>query len=327
LAVLVTGGAGYIGSHAARELRRRGHEVILYDNLSRGHRSLATGFELIEAGLAERDQLGAALKRVEAVMHFAAYAYVGESVEHPRRYFQNNAVHGLTLLDAVLDAGVRVFIFSSSCAVYGMPQHIPVNEDQPCLPVNPYGFSKLIMERALEAYASAYGMRYLSLRYFNAAGADESGEIGPIHDPETRLIPLALDAMAERRPPLEILGDDYPTPDGTCIRDYIHVSDLAEAHVLGLEYLREGGNSAVLNLGTGKGYSIREIIHIAEGITGRKVPSRVMPRRPGDPPVLVADASRARRLLRWKAERSIEQIIATAWNWGNKRYSGVDKAD
>jgi len=321
LAVLVTGGAGYIGSHAARALRRHGYEVILYDNLSRGHRSLAAGFELIEGDLADHAALNRALARADAVMHFAAYAYVGESVEHPRRYFQNNAVNGLALLNAVVDAGIRTFIFSSSCAVYGMPDHLPISENQLCLPVNPYGFSKLVVEHALADYASAYGLRYVTFRYFNAAGADESGEIGAIHDPETRLIPLTIDAMAGRSPALQILGEDYATRDGTCIRDYIHVNDLAEAHVLGLKFLERGGESQVFNLGTGKGYSVREIVHVVERVTGGKVPTRMMPRRAGDPPELVADPSRAAQVLGWKAQRSIEQIVETAWKWSKKRYA------
>jgi UDP-glucose-4-epimerase GalE len=232
LAILVTGGAGYIGSHAARTLRRYGHEVVLYDNLSTGFHRLALGFELVEGDIADEAKLRPVLARVEAVMHFAAHAYVGESVENPRKYFQNNVLPALSLLNSTLDAGIRRFVFSSTCAVYGVPEKIPIDEQTPCEPVNPYGASKLFFENALGAYSRAYGLRSISLRYFNAAGADESGETGELHDPETHLIPLALAATAENGPELKVYGSDYPTPDGTCVRDYIHVNDLADAHVL-----------------------------------------------------------------------------------------------
>jgi len=315
--VLVVGGAGYIGSHAAHALRRKGHEVILYDNLSTGHTILAEGFELIVGDISDSAKLSSVLRRVDAVMHFAAHAYVGESVVNPRKYFENNLLGGLRLLHAALDAGVRKFIFSSTCAVYGMPTKMPITEETPRLPVNPYGVTKLAFERALEAYDRAYGLRFVSLRYFNAAGCDEEGRVGEIHAPETHLIPSAFEAIHGERPALEIYGDDYPTPDGTCVRDYIHVSDLAEAHVLGLEYL-SGGTSAALNLGTGRGHSVKEVLATIERVTGRKVPTRMSPRRPGDPPELVADPTRAQKLLNWKATRSLEQIVATAWNWAQK---------
>lgn len=313
--VLVVGGAGYVGSHAARVVKKHGHEALIYDNLCTGFAELADGFELIQADIADSGRLTAALRRVDAVMHFAAHAYVGESVTNPRKYFRNNIDLGLALLNACLDCGVKKFIFSSTCAVYGIPARVPISEDMHRDPVNPYGVSKLCLERALEAYDQAYGLRFASLRYFNAAGADESGEIGEMHQPETHLIPLALGAAAGTRPALEIFGGDYPTPDGTCLRDYIHVNDLAEAHVAALEYLDRDAGSIAVNLGTGSGTSVMELLSSVEKITGRAVPRRIVPRRAGDPPALVADPRRAESLLGWKAKRSLEQIVSTAWNW------------
>jgi UDP-glucose 4-epimerase len=318
LSVLVIGGAGYIGSHAAHALSRKGYKVVIYDNLSTGQASLAEGFELVIGDISDTPKLTAVLRRVDSVMHFAAHAYVGESVSHPRKYFQNNLVSGLSLLNSVLDSKVRKLIFSSTCAVYGNPATMPITEATPRLPVNPYGASKLGFEYALEAYSRAYELRYVSFRYFNASGADESGRIGEIHDPETHLIPVAFEAIHGERDVLEIYGDDYPTPDGTCIRDYIHVNDLAEAHVLGLEYL-ESGSSAELNLGTGKGNSVREVISTIERISGHEVPKRMSPRRPGDPAELVADPARAEKLLGWKATRSLDDIVSTAWKWSENR--------
>lgn len=311
----MVGGAGYIGSHAARALGRAGYEVIVYDNLSTGHRRLAQGFELVVGDIADEPKLRSALQRVDGVMHFAAHACVGESVENPRKYFQNNVEAGLRLLNATLDAGIRRFVFSSTCAVYGMPAQIPITEAIPREPVNPYGSSKLFFENALEAYGRAYGLRSARLRYFNAAGADESGEIGELHDPETHLIPLALAAAAPGDAELRIFGADYPTPDGTCIRDYIHVNDLAEAHVRALRCLENGEESLALNLGTGEGHSVLEIVRAAETVTGRAVRRRIVPRRPGDPPVLVADATRAQQVLQWKAARSLRDIVSSAWTW------------
>lgn len=316
--VLVVGGAGYIGCHAARELRRRGCEVIVYDNLSTGYRFLADGFELTVGDIADSAKLKTVLRRVDAVMHFAAHAYVGESVSNPRKYFQNNVIDGLCLLNAAVDCGVRKFIFSSTCAIYGIPQIIPMTEKTQRLPINPYGATKLAFENALEAYGRAYGLRFVCFRYFNAAGADESGEVGEVHVPETHLIPSAFEAIHGERPELEIFGTDYPTPDGTCIRDYIHVNDLAEAHVVGIEYL-EQGESTALNLGTGQGHSVREVISTIERVTGRRVPQRIAPRRVGDPPQLIADPSLAQRVLNWKAKRSLEDIVATAWKWDQRR--------
>jgi UDP-glucose-4-epimerase GalE len=313
--VLVIGGAGYIGSHAARALRRAGHQVIIFDNLSAGYESLARGFELVKGDVLDRAALAQVLPGVDAIMHFAAFAYVGESVTNPQKYFHNNVEGGLSLLNAALEAGVKKIIFSSTCAVYGEPAKIPIAEDTPRQPVNPYGVSKLFVELALEAYDRAYGFRYSSLRYFNAAGADESGEIGELHEPETHLIPLALRAAAGQGPELQVFGSDYPTPDGTCIRDYIHVTDLADAHVKALDHLAAGKPSFAANVGTGRGDSVQEVLAMIEEVTGNKVPRRVVARRPGDPPALVADPRKAQELLHWKASRSLRDIIATAWNW------------
>ncbi len=314
----MVGGAGYIGSHAARALRRSGYDVVLYDNLSTGFRRLAQGFELVEGDIADEATFRPALARVDAVMHFAAHAYVGESVENPRKYFQNNVAAALSLLNSVLDAGIRRFVFSSTCAVYGVPGQIPITEQAPREPVNPYGASKLFFENALEGYSRAYGLRSVRLRYFNAAGADESGEIGELHEPETHLIPLALAASTESGPELQIYGLDYPTADGTCLRDYIHVNDLADAHVRALQYLEGGGDSLAVNLGTGRGQSVLEVIQAAESVTGRAVRRKVGPRRPGDPPILVADPAKAQKVLGWTARRSFADIVSTAWGWMQK---------
>lgn len=313
--VLVTGGAGYIGSHAAYALRRRGHQVRIYDSLVTGHARLVEGFDLVVGDIGDTPRLATAVDGVDAVMHFAAYAYVGESVSNPRKYFDNNVRSALAMLNAVVDAGIRKFIFSSTCATYGVPAQVPIPDTTPRNPVNPYGATKLCFEHALSAYDVAYGIRSVCLRYFNAAGADESGCTGELHDPETHLIPLALQAAAGTNRELRIFGNDYPTPDGTCIRDYIHVSDLADAHVLALEYLASGGQSECLNLGTGQGHSVQEVVEAVERITGRPVRRRIDPRRPGDPPVLVADASRARTVLGWQPSRSLDDCIRTAWNW------------
>jgi UDP-glucose 4-epimerase len=326
LAILVVGGAGYIGSHAARALKRAGYEAIIYDSLVNGHRRLTKGFELIEADMADDAKLSAALKRVDGVMHFAAHAYVGESVENPRKYFHNNVESALNLLNLTVDAGIRRFVFSSTCAVYGEPAKVPITEDNPRQPVNPYGTSKLFCEYALEAYDRAYGLRSARLRYFNAAGADESGEIGELHTPETHLIPLALAATqdgAGAGAELKIFGADYPTPDGTCVRDYVHVTDLAEAHVRALQNLEKGNESIALNLGSGQGNSVLEVIHAAEAATGRPVRHKFGPRRAGDPPVLVADPALAQKVLGWKAARGLTEIVSSAWKWMQTVRSGA----
>ena len=319
MVVLVIGGAGYIGSHTARALKSAGHEVIIYDNLSTGYERLAAGFQLIKADVLDRPELSKALSRCDAIMHFAARAYVGESVLNPKRYFHNNVEGGLALLNAALDAGVKRIIFSSTCAVYGEPAKVPIGEDTVRQPVNPYGVSKLFFEQALEAYDRAYDFRYASLRYFNAAGADESGEIGELHDPETHLIPLALRAAAGTGAELQVFGFDYPTPDGTCVRDYVHVNDLASAHVKALENLAAGSASFAVNLGTGKGASVSEVTSMVEAVTGKRVPHKKVPRRAGDPPSLVANPARAESLLKWKATRGLREIVETAWNWMQKQ--------
>jgi UDP-glucose-4-epimerase GalE len=318
--ILVVGGAGYVGSHTARALRRAGYGVLIYDNLTAGCRRLAQGFELVEGDIADEERLRPALARVNAVMHFAAHAYVGESVENPRKYFRNNVAASLNLLNCAMDAGIRRCVFSSSCAVYGVPGQGPISEQMPRVPVNPYGASKLFFENALEAYALAYGLRSARLRYFNAAGADESGELGEMHDPETHLIPLALAASIASEPALLIHGADYPTADGTCIRDYVHVSDLAAAHVRALQYLETagpgmGGGMLALNLGSGCGYSVLQVVQAAERATGHAIRRTFGPRRPGDPPVLVADALKAQRVLGWSAQHNLADILASAWAW------------
>ncbi len=325
--ILVTGGAGYIGSHACKALARAGHRPVVLDNLSRGHRRAVRWGPLVEADLADRDRVAAALAehRVSAVMHFAAYAYVGESVADPALYYRNNLGGALSLLDAMRAAGVDKIVFSSTCATYGVPERTPIAETAPQLPVNPYGETKLAIERALRWYGEAYGLRSVSLRYFNAAGADPEGEIGELHTPETHLVPLVLEAALGQRPAIDVFGLDYPTPDGAAIRDYIHVQDLAAAHLRALEHLGAGGASAALNLGTGRGHSVLEVIAAAEAVSGRKIPWRAAPRRAGDPPALVADPSRAAALLGWRAELSdLDTIIATALAW--HRSSGSNRS-
>jgi UDP-glucose-4-epimerase GalE len=319
--ILVVGGAGYIGSHTARVLRRAGLEVLIYDNLSTGFDFLANGFEMVVGDVHDSAKLLEAVKRSDALMHFAANHYVGESMVNPRKYYRNNVEGGLSLLNAIVDSGKKNFlvIFSSTCSVYGAPAKMPITEDDPLTPVNPYGVSKVFFEQALQSYDTAYGIRYASLRYFNAAGADESGEIGECHEPEPHLIPLALRAAADFGPQLQVFGTDYPTPDGTCIRDYTNVVDLAEAHVKALQRLQAGNPSFTVNLGTGEGSSVKEVIAAVEEVTGRKVPRNIVPRRPGDPPALVADPARAQQLLQWKTKRSLRDSVSTAWKWMQHR--------
>jgi UDP-glucose-4-epimerase GalE len=313
--VVVLGGAGYVGSHAARALARTGYEVHVYDNLSSGYVEFTKRFALVIGDIRDRQTLFKTIQGAEAVLHFAAHAYVGESVSDPRKYFANNVEGSLCVLNACVDAGVKNVVFSSTCATYGSVQKVPIADDTPQNPVNPYGASKLFFEHALRAYDRAYGIRSVALRYFNAAGADESGEIGEIHKRETRLIPAALEAVLGERPDFQIFGDDYATPDGTCVRDYIHVNDLAQAHVLALGYLLSGGESTAFNLGTGNGSSVREVLNTIRRVTGCNVPTRLAPRRPGDPAILVADPSRAYRVLNWKAERDLCDMVSTAWGW------------
>jgi UDP-arabinose 4-epimerase len=323
--ILVTGGAGYIGSHACKTLAHAGYRPVVFDNLSRGHRKAVRWGPLVEGDLADRVRLCAALTehRVAAVMHFAAYAYVGESVADPALYYRNNLVGTLSLLEAMREAGVGEIVFSSTCATYGTPAGRPIRESAPQRPVNPYGETKLAIERALHWYGEAYGMRSTALRYFNAAGADFESEIGECHEPETHLVPLVLEAALGRRPQIDVYGTDYPTPDGTAIRDYVHVHDLAIAHLRALERLRAGGASIAVNLGTGSGRSVREVIAAAEAISGRKVPAQAAPRRPGDPPALVADPSLAAEILGWRATHSdLDTIIRTSLAWHTRHSSG-----
>ncbi len=316
--VVVTGGAGYIGSHTVQCLRRRGMAVHVFDDLSTGHRAAVLDAEFRELDLRHREAVAAAFATVrpDAVIHFAAHCYVGESVVNPRRYFEDNLATTLNVLGAMVDTRCRRFVFSSTCATYGDPVRVPIPEDHPQHPVNPYGESKLFIERILHRYHEAYGLRYAALRYFNAAGADPDGRLGESHDPETHLIPLIIRAVLDPGFSLTVFGDDYPTPDGTCIRDYIHVTDLADAHVRALDRLAATDGSFALNLGTGHGYSVLEMIRRLEAIAGRPVQRTTGPRRAGDPPVLVAAADRAAALLGWRCTHSsIDEILATAWRW------------
>ncbi|MSP48289.1 MAG: UDP-glucose 4-epimerase GalE [Alphaproteobacteria bacterium] len=316
--VLVTGGAGYIGSHACKALARAGFRPIAYDNLAYGHSQAVKWGPLVDGDIADGPRLRAVLsaERVVAVMHFAAFAYVGESMSDPARYFRNNTVATLTLLDAMRDVGVDRMVFSSTCATYGVPGEVPISESAPQRPVNPYGESKLMVERVLDWYDQAYETRSVSLRYFNAAGADLDGEIGEDHNPETHLIPLAIKAALGLGPALKIFGTDYPTADGTAIRDFIHVEDLAEAHVRALRHLLHGGATLKLNLGTGMGHTVREVVRAVERATGRPVPVIEAPRRAGDPPALVADAGQARVKLDWVPTRSdLDTIVTSALRW------------
>lgn len=322
--ILVTGGAGYIGSHAARLLDEAGHEVWIYDSLEIGHRSAALPDRLIEGRVGDRKKVEQVLgdHKIDAVMHFAAYALVGESVEQPHKYYQNNIVETLRLLEAMRAVDVKKFVFSSTTATYGVAKKIPITEEELQLPINPYGFSKLVIEHALRDYAHAYGWAFAALRYFNACGAAPDGKIGEDHSPESHLIPIVLQVALGQREKIMIFGDDYPTPDGTCIRDYIHVYDLGSAHLKALGKL-EAGKGLQVNLGTGKGHSVLEVIEACRRITGHKIPAEVAPRRAGDPPELVADSSLAQRTLDWKPQfKSIESIVETAWAWHQSHPNG-----
>lgn len=316
--IFVTGGAGYVGSHCCKAFAEAGWDVVVYDNLSRGWREFVRWGPLIEGDILDAEGLGDAIRteRPDAVAHFAAFAYVGESVEAPRLYYRNNTVGALNVLDAMVDAGVENILFSSTCATYGAPERTPIDETHAQNPVNPYGWSKLMVEKALADYAAAYQLRYAALRYFNAAGADASGQIGERHEPETHVIPLAIRGASAHDYQFTIHGTDYDTRDGTAIRDYIHVTDLAEAHRLALKRISEGGASDVFNLGTGAGVSVAEIADAVERVAGRPLARTLGPRRPGDPPALVADASKAEQILGWRPQHSdIENIVRTAWRW------------
>jgi UDP-glucose-4-epimerase GalE len=314
--VLVTGGAGYIGSHAAKALHAAGYRVVVYDNLSMGHRRACHG-EFVEGDICDTAMIRETLCRheISAVMHFAALLDVGESVREPIRYYQNNVKGALSVLEAMSTESVRYFVFSSTCATYGEPIETPIVETHPQRPINSYGETKLAIERALPHFERAYGLHYVALRYFNAAGADPDGQIGEDHSPEIHLIPRAIEA-ANGGPGLEVFGDDYPTPDGTCLRDYVHVTDLADAHVKALEAVVETGKSGAYNLGTGHPHSVREVIESVERTVGKPVPWRLAPRRPGDPAVLYAAPHKAQSELHWTPRfSSIDAIVGTAWNW------------
>lgn len=316
--ILVTGGAGYIGSHVNKELNKQGYETVVLDNLSYGHD------DFVKWGILERVDLSNTreIRRIfqdyclEAVMHFAAFTYVGESVQDPQKYYLNNLRNTLNLLESMLEFDVEKLVFSSTCATYGNPIEIPITEEHPQNPINPYGKGKHMVEQILTDYSSAYGLRCASLRYFNAAGADPEGELGERHDPETHLIPLVLDAASGKREDIKIFGTDYPTDDGTCIRDYIHVTDLADAHIKALKYLEDGGKSDVFNLGNGNGFSVKEVIEEARKVTGRKIKATETDRRPGDPPILVGSSKKAREILKWQPKYDeLTRIIKTAWEW------------
>lgn len=331
--ILVTGGAGYIGSHAVLALLEGGYRVVVLDNLVYGHLDLIDQLaqlpghqgrlRFITGDISDRPLLDQIFTQhqIKAVLHFAAYAYVGESVQNPAKYYRNNVFGTLTLLEAMVQAQVQLLVFSSTCATYGLPQHLPITESHTQTPINPYGSSKLMVERILQDFDQAYGLRSVCFRYFNAAGADPWGRLGEDHDPETHLIPLVLFTALGRRSSLSIFGNDYPTPDRTCIRDYIHVTDLAEAHVLGLEYLLAGGKSDVFNLGNGRGFSVREVIEQAIVITGRPIPVIEAPRRPGDPHTLVGSSTKASNILGWQPRYGQLKLILThAWQWHQFRH-------
>lgn len=325
--ILVTGGAGYIGSHAVLALKLAGYDLVILDNLVYGHQELVEKVlqvKLIVGDTNDRTLLDRlfATHNITAVMHFSAYAYVGESVTDPAKYYRNNVVGTLTLLEAMLAAGVNKFVFSSTCATYGVPNKIPLTEDHPQNPINPYGATKLMVERILSDFDLAYNLKSVSFRYFNAAGANPNGLLGEDHNPETHLIPLVLLTALGKRDSISIFGTDYDTPDGTCIRDYIHVNDLASAHILGLEYLLNGGKSDFFNLGNGGGFSVKEVIEMARKITGREIKALECDRRPGDPPILVGSSEKARKILGWIPEYpDLNNIISHSWQWHQQRHS------
>jgi len=319
--VLVTGGAGFVGSHACKALAAHGFTPVVYDNLSHGHEDAVRWGPLERGDILDRDRLREVIGKHKpaAIMHFAAFIAVGESVDDPGKYYRNNVAGSLSLMEAARDQHIGAFVFSSTAAVYGLPETVPIPEQTPKLPINPYGHSKWMVECMLRDFGSAHGLKSIALRYFNAAGADPDGEIGERHDPETHLIPLALDAVSGNGRPLTIFGEDYPTEDGTCIRDYIHVADLAEAHVAALQSLLDGAGSSAYNLGTGNGFSVRQVMDAVEKATGRPVPHSVGPRRAGDPAALVADPTAANRELGWQPRMSdLDSIVATAWAWHQK---------
>lgn len=325
--ILVTGGAGYIGSHAVLALRKAGYGVVVLDNLSYGHPEIARDVlkvELIVGDTNDRALLDNIFntRDIAAVMHFAAFIAVGESVQQPDIYYRNNVAGTLTLLEAMLAANVKNFVFSSTCAIYGMPKEVPMTENHPHNPLSPYAASKKMMEQILADFDTAFGMKHVIFRYFNASGADPSGDLGEDHNPETHLIPLALLTALKKREYLSIFGTDYDTPDGTAVRDYIHVCDLADAHVLGLEYLLKGGTSEVFNLGNGNGFSVREVIETARQITGKEIPVKEVERRAGDAPILVGSSKKAKEMLGWNPQYAdLQKIVSHAWQWHQKRHA------
>ncbi|WP_439622126.1 UDP-glucose 4-epimerase GalE [Gemmata sp.] len=322
--ILVTGGAGYIGSHTVKQLLARGHDVTVFDSLHAGHRGAVPAERLVVGDLRDIDHIDQLLlaNRIEAVVHFAALTYVGDSVKEPARYYTNNVVYALNLLDRCRRNGVGKFVFSSTCAVYGTPTAVPITEAEKRSPINPYGNTKLAFEYALADYAAAYPIGYCALRYFNAAGAAPDGTIGEDHDPETHLIPLVIQVAMGKRPHVEIFGTDYPTPDGTCVRDYIHVDDLAAAHILALDKIAPG-TGLTYNVGTGRGYSVREVIRTVEEVTGKKVPVKEAPRRAGDPAALFASSDKIQRELGWAPKYTdLRSIVETAWNWHRSHPTG-----
>ncbi|MCX6152062.1 MAG: UDP-glucose 4-epimerase GalE [Ignavibacteriales bacterium] len=316
--ILVTGGAGYIGSHVVRMLLEKNHEVVIIDNLSRGHiESVPAGVEFEQVDLLDSNKLQSAISKhqVDAAIHFAAFAYVGESVENPGLYYANNVVGSINLINALHKNNVKKIVFSSTCSLYGNPERVPISEDESLKPINPYAKTKFMIEHVLSDFDTSFNLKYAALRYFNAAGASFSGEIGESHDPEPHLIPIVLQAALGKREKVFIYGDDYPTEDGTCIRDYIHVYDLADAHVKALEYLNENNKSIIVNLGTGNGYSVKEIIDEARKITGKEIKAVISERRPGDPAVLIADNKKAKEVLGWIPKYGLKEIISSAWEW------------
>jgi UDP-glucose 4-epimerase len=324
--ILVTGGAGYIGSHAVLELEKAGYNVIVLDNLVYGHRDLVENVlssKLIIGNTGDRELLDRLFSThsIAAVIHFAAYAYVGESVSNPAKYYHNNVTSTLTLLEAMLAANVKNIVFSSTCATYGIPETVPIQENAPQNPISPYGMSKLMVEYILKDFSRAYGLNFVAFRYFNAAGADADGKLGEDHNPETHLIPLVLQTALGVRDSISIFGTDYPTPDGTCIRDYIHVTDLANVHISGVEYLLNGGKSEIFNLGNNNGFSVREIIEVAKQVTGREIKVVEQERRDGDPPSLVGSSEKVKQILGWTPQyANIHDIISHAWQWHQKRH-------
>ncbi|MDI6644032.1 MAG: UDP-glucose 4-epimerase GalE [Methanobacteriaceae archaeon] len=321
--ILITGGAGYIGSHLNKKASAEGYETVVLDNLIYGHKDFLKWGNFHKVDLADVDALRSIFQKyeIDAVMHFAAFTNVGESVSDPQKYYQNNLKNTINLLQVMLENHVKKFIFSSTCATYGLPNKIPITEDHPQNPINPYGKAKLMVEKILEDYSNAYNLKYVSLRYFNAAGADPDVEIGEWHLPETHLIPLVLDAAMGRRDHVKIFGTDYDTPDGTCIRDYIHVMDLADAHLKALQYLEDEKRSEVFNLGNGNGFSVREVIKKSEKVTGKPISIIETDRRPSDPPVLIGSSIKAGKILNWHPKyKNLEKIIESAWKWHQKIY-------